>query len=221
MSRPNLLVVEDTDLQGVVIGLMKHYVKPWGSHRDEWPVYIKGRQGKSAVFKPKELMVEMKGSGIQTVGIVVDADTDAKSTWAQVRGFCQALGGTPPEACPKTGFITSLPTQRFGAWIMPNNELNGMVEDFCHLLVPEQAKELWGFAGECAKNAKKKYGAPFSDAHYPKAHIHTWLAWQETPGERMGAAITSETLHHSSDEAQAFVKWFCDLFQLCLENAAQ
>jgi Protein of unknown function (DUF3226) len=210
---PNRLVVEDTDLQGVVIGIMMHHIQ-WGGSKDEWPVYVQGKTGKSNVFKHREFAVEMKSSGTRRVGIVVDADSDLDATWNQVADFCRRLGGNPPTVCPKEGLITELRGQRFGAWIMPNNQMQGMVEHFCHDLVPGHAEALWKFALKCAKKARACYNAPFPEHYLPKAQIHTWLAWQETPGERMGAAITANVLGHDSDAAMAFVRWFVELFEL-------
>jgi len=211
---PNRLVVEDTDILGVVIGLMKHHVK-WGMTDAEWPVYVSKKLGKDSVFG--ELPVEFKGSGVRRLGIVVDADNDLDGTWAQVAAFCKNLGAPVPKKCPKSGLIVPIGEQVFGAWIMPNNELSGMVEHFCHELVPDDGEVLWKFAEECAKESRTK-GAKFPNIYMPKAHIHTWLAWQETPGERMGAAITGRTLGHESDSAKMFVKWFCDLYGLELKG---
>lgn len=215
MSQPNpkRLVVEDTDLQGVVIGLMMHYVE-WGKTEEEWPVFVRGKKGKSNVFKPKELKVEMKASGVKRIGIVVDANSDLKATWDQVSQFCKQLGGNPPRDCPKEGLIVPIADQIFGAWIMPNNQMEGMVENLCHGLVPASAEELWKFALNCAETAKNEKNAPFSPDHLAKAHIHTWLAWQKNPGERLGVAITGGTLEHVSDDAKAFVKWFMTLYEL-------
>jgi hypothetical protein len=213
---PNRLVVEDTDIHGVVVGIMKHHIE-WGAAPAEWPVFVAKKMGKDSVFR--ELPVEIKGSGTQRLGIVVDADDDLAGTWNRVAAFCKKMGVAVQKKCPKEGLIVKIGDQTFGAWIMPNNEFAGMVENFCHELVPAGSEDLWKFAEECAKEAKKK-GAKFSDQYLPKAHIHTWLAWQATPGERMGAAITGAALGHESESAKAFVKWFCDLYGLNLKVKA-
>ena len=213
-ANPNRLVVEDTDLHGVVTGIMPHYVK-WGKSEAEWPVLVSRKEGKEAVLG--ELPVEIKGTGVRRLGIVIDADNDLPGTWDKVAAFCKRLGATPPKVCPKDGLVIQIGNQTFGAWIMPNNELAGMVEHFCHELVPAASEELWKFAEECAKTAKAK-GAQFPNHYLPKAHIHTWLAWQETPGERMGAAITGKALSHDSETAKKFVTWMCKLYDLQLKE---
>jgi hypothetical protein len=189
---------------------MKNYVQ-WGNKTEDWPVLIKGEKGKNEAFK--SLDVEKKGSELKILGIVIDADDSAQATWDKVAGYCRKYGVEPPAICPKSGYITPLDSIKFGAWVMPNNELEGMLEHFCHELVPPEAEVLWAYAEEAAREAKNK-GAVFSDLHMPKAHIRTWLAWQETPGIQMGSAISGKMLRHQSASADSFVQWFLDLFEL-------
>ncbi|MCB8952025.1 MAG: hypothetical protein H6650_08430 [Ardenticatenales bacterium] len=40
-----------------------------------------------------------------------------------------------------------------------------------------------------------------------KAFIHTWLAWQKTPGLPMGRAITAKALSDDSPLVLDFVAW--------------
>ena len=58
----------------------------------------------------------------------------------------------------------------------------------------------------------------YTSVHRPKALIHTWLAWQETPGMPMGQAITARVLSHESPIAIAFVAWLQHLFELPLTS---
>lgn len=64
---PNLLVVEDTDLKGVVIGLMKHYI-PWSDEPEKRPAEIKIGNSASEILKPAELSTCLKSSGVRTLG---------------------------------------------------------------------------------------------------------------------------------------------------------
>lgn len=211
LPNPNRMLVEDTDIKGVVIALMKQRLH-WGTKESDWPVAVKGAAGKDNVFR--DLPVEIKGSEVKRVGIVVDADSDFSATWIRVSHLFKKLGGDLPAICPKGGLILNIGNQRLGVWIMPNNAAPGMVEHFCHDLVPSHAKPLWNFALRCVNVAKSRHGAPFLANYKSKAHIHTWLAWQSAPGERMGEAITRNVLEHGSDDAEAFVRWFIELFQL-------
>ncbi|MGH9822270.1 MAG: DUF3226 domain-containing protein [Blastocatellia bacterium] len=47
-----------------------------------------------------------------------------------------------------------------------------------------------------------------------KAHIHTWLAWQEKPGLPLGLAITFRYLNPDAPSAQQLVAWVRRLFLL-------
>jgi hypothetical protein len=115
---------------------------------------------------------------------------------------------------PETGLILCDNNGvRFGAWIMPDNKSGGMVETFCRCMVPTAAEPLWQFA-ETSFRESQNHGASWRDVHMEKVHIHTWLAWQDPPGERMGAAITKRILDHTAAACQPFVQWFRDLYQL-------
>lgn len=51
-------------------------------------------------------------------------------------------------------------------------------------------------------------------AHQPKAHIHTWLAWQEEPGTPMGLAITKRYLNADAPYVQQLMDWISRLFDI-------
>ena len=51
----------------------------------------------------------------------------------------------------------------------------------------------------------------FIEAHRTKAHIHTWLAWQDPPGQQLGEAIRSSTLLSDTLLAQTFLAWLIKL----------
>lgn len=219
-NNPNQLLVEDTDIQGVVIGLMPFFLaKPWGETDSARLVHISGKRGKTQTIDYDAIYGAIYGSDIERVGIIVDADTSADETWAKVRGVCARLGVDVGEKCPKSGLITPIDGRRFGAWIMPDNEAAGMVENLCHDLVKDKADALWVHAKASADKAKK-LGAPFSGVHMDKAHIHTWLAWQDEPGLRMGIAIKNKVLNHAHERTKAFAKWFADLYELELKAGA-
>jgi hypothetical protein len=211
-NNPKLLLVEDMDTKGAIIGLMGHHIK-WGDNEDEWPVFIDSLGSSSKVLNKSILNVRLKQSDLNTLGLIVDADSDFDSRWNTVRDICSSLGGAPPETFPERGLILNIiGSVRFGVWIMPNNKSSGMVETFCHNLVPDHAKPSWSFARECVEEARKK-GAPYKDAHLDKSHIHTWLAWQDPPGERIGIAFTKGFLDPKATIATQFVHWFRELFQ--------
>jgi hypothetical protein len=75
--------------------------------------------------------VRFKQSGIQAIGIIIDADTEINNRWVAVKNILSKLGFAPPDNLPATGLILSKETGvKAGVWLMPDNKLNGMLEDF-------------------------------------------------------------------------------------------
>lgn len=203
MKEIQKLLVEGVDDLHVVSALMKHHKFP-----ENFRIEEKG--GISEVFKI--LPVQLKGSNVRTVGVLVDADIDAQDRWRSIARILEGAGYTdvPPNP-PSEGLVLEqdgLPN--FGAWLMPDNSLPGMIEDFVSYLVPEN-DDLWSIAKESVENienSKKK----FKNNHFCKAHIHTWLAWQEDPGTPLGLSITKKYLNAENDSCKPFLSWVSNLF---------
>jgi hypothetical protein len=215
LPNPNQLVTEDTDLMGATIGLMKQFVDNWGTTEREWPVKVRFAGSADQLLDERYLLTMMQASGLKALGIVFDADDRFDARWNWVRTFCAKAGGVSVAAkCPADGLVISdMKGIRFGAWIMPDNKSAGMLENFCHTLVPENMKPLWDFAKTCVDEGKK-HGANYVSAHTDKAHIHTWLALQNPPGERIGNAITKRLLDSKTDAAKRYASWFKTLYKL-------
>ena len=96
---------------------------------------------------------------------------------------------------------------------MPDNQKDGKIEDFLRLLI-EDSDPLIGHA-EVSTDGARVLGAKFKDADRIKAVIHTWLAWQESPGEPFGRSIAKHFFRHDRrDRAQTFVAWFRQLYNI-------
>ena len=61
---------------------------------------------------------------------------------------------------------------------------------------------------------RERNSCRFKEAHVAKARIHTWLAWQEEPGKPLGQAITKKFFDSSAPQAQQFIDWIRNLFEL-------
>jgi len=161
------------------------------------------------------LPTQLKANDLERLGIVVDADTDLDARWAAVRNILLQAGGVDIPAAPDPGgTIVTIErpdrTLRVGVWIMPDNVIRGMLEDFVTCLVPAN-DTLWPRAVNCVVQIPESERR-FSPAHQAKAHIHTWLAWQEEPGRPMGQAITKRYLDAEAESAQRFIAWIRRLF---------
>jgi hypothetical protein len=161
----------------------------------------------------KIIPTKLKEENLETLGIVVDADEDVSARWQALINKLQAFGyQNIPKILPPTGWIdTQSELPKIGVWIMPNNNLPGMLEDFVAYLIPEEDKlkaKIQNFLQEIETEKLNLY----SPTQYPKVLIYTWLALQKKPGMPMGRAITAKALSNDSKVAQTFITWLQKLF---------
>lgn len=160
----------------------------------------------------EQIPVRFKQSGINTIGIIIDADSELKKRWDSLKELLKSLGFIIPDLLPEEGLITTnTANQKAGIWIMPNNNVNGMLEDFITFLVPKDDK-LLPIVNSALQNIEDKKLNKYSLTHKSKATIHSWLSWQEDPGTPMGLGITKRYL--TTDEAICLklTNWISSLF---------
>lgn len=95
--------------------------------------------------------------------------------------------------------------------MMPDNQLNGMLEDFLAMLAVND-QELLDEVDTTLTTLENKELNKYKSVHKAKARIHTFLAWQEEPGVSMGNAIAKSYLRADSEQAVLFVDWLRRLF---------
>ena len=150
----------------------------------------------------------MRASGLEALGVVVDANGDAATRWNELRERCESEFADLPNQIPAEGLeVLHSGGPRFGVWIMPDNRFRGMLEDWLVGLIPDASRPLYKLAQNCVSNSKNK-GAPFKEVHRTKAEIHTWLAWQDEPGLRLYDAVKHRILDPTRRESEPFVNWF-------------
>jgi hypothetical protein len=209
----NLLLVEGKEDQYAIASLMSHHVS-WGSSPQEWPVRIKDLDGVENLLADGVVSAHAKQSGLENLGIMLDADLDCGPRWERLQKLCREVAPECPASLPPSGMICEYaPGRRLGAWVMPDNRAVGMLETMLALLVPSAAVPLWEFAtGTCGQ--ARDLGAPFHSVHVDKARLHTWLAWQDPPGQPLGRALLSRCLSPDAPAAGLFVQWFKTLYGL-------
>lgn len=221
---PKVLLVEgDRDIWVVVRLLEKNGITwEWGNEpiiQIEYPGYPqKDRGGKDKLLKSKFIASYLNQRGCVALGLLVDADEDASRRWQQVREACRFSMPNIPNELPETGLVFTTQNSggdaiKFGVWIMPDNRMRGMMENFLVKLIPEGMAPLWTYAQEVVTEAKI-LGAPFTDAHQDKANIHSWLAWQDPPGLELHQAIIKQVFSPQKAESQIFINWLRDLYDL-------
>jgi hypothetical protein len=153
------------------------------------------------------------------LGIVLDCDASedgqqaaSERRWAQIAATLASYPYELPSGPRKAGTILAdiEGYPRIGVWLMPDNESEGMLEDFLLQLAPLAAV---AFAKECAKSARLQAFGNYKTAHESKAVAHTYLAWQDEPGKPLGIAIKARQFDSSNPFADHFIQWLRDMFQ--------
>lgn len=157
--------------------------------------------------------IRLKISGLHTLGLVIDADQNLPGRWEAV---CHRLRLSGYQALPdrpnsQGTIIVQDHLPRVGVWLMPNNQLLGMLENFVTCLIPD-GDNLLPKADNILSEIERESLNRYTLIHHPKALIHTWLAWQDIPGRPMGQSITAQVLLHDTDVALLFINWLKHLF---------
>jgi len=213
-NKSKRLLVEGRDDMHSVIHLMADHIQPRPNREEAWPVDIKDCNGIDGILNATIVGAELKASDLKILGVIIDADADPNARWASFRSIYRRHFPEIPEALPPGGLITENDRDiRLGFWLMPDCSSSGMLETFLKDLVRDSAKPLWDHAVASFEQARS-LNAPCDPAHSDKARVHTWLAWQEPPGQTFGIALRSRTLDPKSPAAAAFVTWFKQLYDL-------
>lgn len=197
------LLVEGIDDQHVIWSLLAYHGLP-----ETFKVEQKGGVEKVIEVLP----VQIKGSKATAVGVVLDADLNLQGRWDAIRHVLNTAGYEGIPAVPDVaGTVLRTPNlPRFGAWLMPNNDLTGMLEDFVQFLIAP-GDDLWPRAIDAVDNIEDGQRR-FIPNHESKAKLHTWLAWQADPGTPMGLAITKRFLDADAAVVTPFLDWLRALF---------
>lgn len=159
-----------------------------------------------------QIPIRLKQSGFETLGIIIDADTGIKSRWGTLQSIFSKQGISLPDEIPNDGLILKTNILTIGVWIMPNNDLNGMLEDFVSFLIPKDDK-LLPVANQTLKTIEEENLNKYIPAHKSKAIIHSWLSWQADPGTPMGLAITKKFLTTQEEICKKLIDWLSLTFK--------
>ncbi len=140
-NRKNRLYVEGmTDLL-VIAYLAEQCGIPWD--KENHPIHIENVGSMSILVDSVKVSTRLKDRYVESVGIVIDADDNPTATWMSIRNACLKSIPDFPAELPSTGLIHRTPDGiNFGIWMMPDNQLRGMLETFLAYLVQEDDR-LW------------------------------------------------------------------------------
>lgn len=147
----------------------------------------------------------------KTIGIVLDADQGVDRRWDSVRNKLRNYPYNFPTNLDVNGTIiaTEAGLPKLGIWLMPNNQIQGMLEDFCLTMIDRKVQT---YVTATIVNAQQAGTCTFKPAHFSKAVVHTYLAWQDEPGTPLGLSITRQSLKPHTSTALAFTHWLTRLF---------
>ncbi len=210
-SRANLLLVEGpTDLVAIAEFAEGNGIAwPKGTE----PITIKPLGSKT----PQQSIVEghLNATGLKNLGVILDADDDALETWKLIQSWFASFFADLPEMVPEGGFVSevNLRGQRLGVWIMPDNRSGGTLETLLKKLVRADSDAVLQHAVSTCDSAKQ-IGALFKKVHEEKAHIFTWLAWQDQPARNLKTIDFHNVFNPQSEHVQPFIAWLRKLFNL-------
>jgi len=227
MAGTRILLVEGDDDQHVAWNLFRARDVPFPFYvlrpRDEPDIRIPGRVILGLATADEEhgdralldsIPARLDTSDLERLAVVVDAnDKGPKARWDAIRQRLENEGYSDlPKSPDQAGTVIDLPgvrgrrPVRFGAWIMPDNQSLGMLEDFVAGMIhegDEMLSRVDGFLESIPPDERR-----FSDAHQPKARVHCWLAVSERPGRPMGQAIKADShLDANHPSVRPFLEW--------------
>jgi hypothetical protein len=204
---PKILLVEGDNDKRVIPEFIEQNGILWELNPQEYIVKIKAKDSKENLLSQTEIKTELKASGLEALGIVVDADENPQTRKQRIEQIYESLGKNLNDNLSDNGLIFQLNSGiKFGIWMMPNNYNQGMLETFLSYLIEENNpndNSLWQYVEEVVVEASKR-GATYKEVHLDKAKIHTWLAWQDEPGNQLHQAIKYKIFNSSHPKGQSF-----------------
>jgi hypothetical protein len=214
MQKHRKLLVEGSHEKHIILALQDRWIKE--SKLTEKILEFKEiNEGTGIDDFIKSLSTHLRQSDIEQLGIVIDADQDIVSRWRTLQNTLGEAGYQNIPASPEAdGTIILAPENsllpRLGVWLMPDNESNGILEDFVNSLIPGE--------DDLIELAQKAVGSipeekiRFSGNSKSKAIIYTWLAWQKKPGAPPGLCIKAQWLNADGPKVGLLMSWLKRLY---------
>ncbi|MGY0034376.1 DUF3226 domain-containing protein [Pedobacter sp. NJ-S-72] len=198
------LLVEGNDDQHVLFALCE-------KHQIDHCFDIVDCEGIDKLFD--QIPIRLKQSNIEVIGIILDADSDLRLRWDRLINIISPLGFNFPPDMPEEGLILINDQQiKIGIWIMPNNDLSGMLEDFIAFMVPADDLIL-PIVNKTMQEIEDAGINKYALIHKSKAKIHSWLALQQSPGSPMGLSITKQYLNAENETCDSLShNWLKQLY---------
>ena len=163
------------------------------------------------------LLNQLPDGRVERLGVIVDADYKSSNglgyeeTFARIAtlfgqyGFAHAKDSNSSGAIFKSA--DNLPD--IGLWVMPDNQGEGMLEDWIKKVIINTEDELMSAAVAATQSVVQK---KFKSIHVAKAEIATWLAWQEKPGNGLEYTVKMGLLDLNAQHFSAFSNWLQEIY---------
>lgn len=176
-SKPKLLLVEGRDEELVLSALLRHL--------EIYDVQVQGYGGKTRLrYFLTTVTNEPNFDQIQSIGIVRDADDNARSALQSVQSSLRNVG----LPAPQTFLVPADGTPKVAVFIMPDNANPGALEDLClAALSDDPAMACVADFVRCLQDV-----AVTPPVAVAKARIHAFLSSRPDPDLRLGEAAQRE-----------------------------
>jgi hypothetical protein len=173
-QHPKILFVEGKQDVFVIAELAEANQIPWPKRKP--PIHIQEVGGYDKLIDANRIATRLQVSGLQAIGMIVDADENPAARWQSLQSACAKSIPDMPTALPSTGLIHRMQSGiNLGIWMMPDNQLRGMLETFLADFIDSSTDVVSQYAQSVVLEAKVR-GASFTPTQQDKANIHTWLA---------------------------------------------
>ena len=202
LAQEKLLLVEgEGDLHVILQVWLAHHRGP------DVPFHIQPCGGVANLLERVE--AEIDDERRTAVGFAFDANADAAGRRQQLIDRAHRAGYAASQ-WGASGFIDNRRGgPRIGAWLMPDNERPGELEDFLWTMIRDD-DILQPLATDFVANAMQA-DRRFAETKQRRAEIYSWLAVQEEPYPT-GRAVEAKRFDVNAEIAVAFVDWLEKLF---------
>ncbi|MBL7814258.1 MAG: hypothetical protein JNL70_04555 [Saprospiraceae bacterium] len=208
------LIVEGKDYFFIGTLCRKHFGLPIGFTEKTKNQFLKGGGGFDQTLDT--FLAAFDSADLTNIGLIVDADFGTiESRFAKIIvALSRKLNYdfSKYQLDTEGVFIDEIGLPTIGIWIMPDNTNSGYIEHFVENLIDEN-DDLLPIAKETIDNMMTQPYCRITGYKRQKAIIHSWLAWQETPGLPFGSALEAGYLKHEKDSLKSFLKWIEAVFQ--------
>ena len=213
-----ILLVEGQDDKHVISNICRRAPALFSVHQSDYIINVSLKlQGTTFLVSEKgnftqvrdAIDTELRGSGREVVGILVDADSDSEDRWNELRDAFPTEIQVPASPKPDGTIIETEDWPRTGIWVMPDNASPGELEDFVLQMMPDE-DSIWPSSQSYIESISTP-DRKFSPEKTDKAKLYAWLATRREPS-RMGAAINANDLEPTGPLCQSFVNWLAKLF---------